>query len=565
MIDTRWNSTSVLGNFLNPSYTAVRQLAPMPPSSPSYTSMSSSTDSQDSDLEFPTLTQLFNSSRPSTARLTKPSQTTPTEALSPPPLTPVLSFPLHHTLATARLTTDSSTTSDHSTSPAVIAHVTTRTPQRRHRLRANECQLPARPLPAGTSSSTAQPSLSQPPAPSFPLHISVSTSSSSTASSCGNAQPPPIASPSARAPTTIDRRKSGGRDCLNTAVINLDSSDDEDHAGSCPGPRSISQHRSASPPVRLKKMGGRRIVLSDSDSTPSHHETESSSLSLPGRPLSNASFPTTLDSDDEVESLLLTFSPSSVTTPSPPRRPSSPDAVHQDDSILSWSPPPRRPLDLPPMHKPARAPRNRGSVVLPVLDTLSLPTAAVPKPTPRRRIKSVASIVTVPTTAQRPLNLNSKAWKLRREKLSLDLIAELDEKLFCSRLSGPLGLKGGERSLTTDIPGVEAEEKGLVQRGVHWTGRLRTTAGMSRWCRKRKTAQTVMPDREDGDTEEWEHFCRIELSSKVYNSFACFPIVIRLLSRLEMNLTDTFHAFRSWPRTSPSWQLPHMSSCVSSS
>jgi hypothetical protein len=48
----------------------------------------------------------------------------------------------------------------------------------------------------------------------------------------------------------------------------------------------------------------------------------------------------------------------------------------------------------------------------------------------------------------------------------------------------------------------------MVERGVFWTGKLRTTAGMSRWCRKKN-------EKEAGG---WEHHCRIELSSKVLDT-----------------------------------------------
>lgn len=94
----------------------------------------------------------------------------------------------------------------------------------------------------------------------------------------------------------------------------------------------------------------------------------------------------------------------------------------------------------------------------------------------------------------------SKAWKTHRATLALKLVDDLDVGVFDKKVKKWLRLEEGAEG---------KEERKDEPKGVVWTGKLRTTAGMSRWSRKKCVGGQI------GDEEGYQHFCRVELSAKV--------------------------------------------------
>jgi hypothetical protein len=269
------------------------------------------------------------------------------------------------------------------------------------------------------------------------------------------------------------------------------------------------------------RMGKRRIILSDSEDGA---EIESSlpPVDKPGLRQSTPSAAMLRQTAEVVE-----LSSSDEEPPSPPvRRPPPPmpsksslleeedDEVvpeTEDEGVLHWSPPPPpRPSFKPvtpaarkkvqPLQSIFRQPAvdvNLGVYDSPPSSPVRPAVVKTPAKTPSRKASKLEK-----ATGSAPLNINSKAWKTRRETLALELIRELDASVFDHLVLPTLHLSDvGEPS-----PAVAGAEKGkrkaALPQGVTWTGRLKSTAGMSRWTRRMVRGV-------------WEHHCCIELSSKV--------------------------------------------------
>ncbi|CED85500.1 SPRT-like metalloprotease [Phaffia rhodozyma] len=165
---------------------------------------------------------------------------------------------------------------------------------------------------------------------------------------------------------------------------------------------------------------------------------------------------------------------------------------NEDDSVLRWSPPPKRPSPI------------RGSQPVHDLPRLSQPspssaTPCEPRPRakPRSKVAESRSEPSAVDPTQTVMKVNSKHWKARRETLALGLVDELDRKVFKQAIRPSLcrNSEANERKDTSEL-------EGLV-----WTGKLRTTAGLSRWCRK-----------EGPDGKDDRHICTVELSTKILDT-----------------------------------------------
>ncbi|KAL7409697.1 SprT-like family-domain-containing protein [Mrakia frigida] len=232
--------------------------------------------------------------------------------------------------------------------------------------------------------------------------------------------------------------------------------------------------------------GGRRVILDSDDELELHSPS-------PDSPLPTA-HPSNKGKGRQTIIHELTDSDSSSSVSDSPQPSRDNDKPEPDDywgginspstGVLSFSPPP------PPTFLPPSSP----SPPLPAY-------SPGPKPPPRRKpTPNVLPAPHVPTTLKK---LNSKAWKTHRSSLALELIGELDRGVFERKV---------RKWLRLDEEGMGGEEKKDEPRGVVWTGKLRTTAGMSRWSRKKCSAA------ENGDGCGYEHFCRIELSAKVLDT-----------------------------------------------
>lgn len=155
--------------------------------------------------------------------------------------------------------------------------------------------------------------------------------------------------------------------------------------------------------------------------------------------------------------------------------------------VLSFSPPPP-PTSLPPRHPISSSPPSPTPIVLDSPAPSPAPRPKAPRPRPRANV--------LPPARQPTVKITSKAWKTHRAALALDLVGELDKAVFERKVA---------KWLRLDDTSPERKDE---PRGIVWTGKLRTTAGMSRWCRKKCA-------REEGG---YEHFCKIELSAKVLDS-----------------------------------------------
>lgn len=273
-------------------------------------------------------------------------------------------------------------------------------------------------------------------------------------------------------------------------------SDDELNSPT-PSPPPNSPLSTDIPNTKRKGKGRQTIIhdLSDSDSSSSASDSNNS----PRRTNEEITF----DDDDE---------PDYWGDGNPSNNSSS-------TGVLSFSPPPPPKNFLPP---------SSSSSPNPTPYSPSPPPPNPPAPAPR--CKPTPNILPKPHLPPSGKKLNSKAWKTHRSQLALDLISELDEGVFERKVRRWLRL---DEELDDD----GGREKKDEPRGVVWTGKLRTTAGMSRWCRKKTKCAAGGEEMGDGGCG-YEHFCRIELSAKVSflpsfvlslslfrSSFACFKFV----------------------------------------
>lgn len=312
-----------------------------------------------------------------------------------------------------------------------------------------------------------------------------------------------------------ERRKSGNccsvlRPALQVDVIELECTSGSEEG--TPVGRSAVKGKG--------RVGKRRIILSDSEdgSEAAVAEARRVSPAAPVRPPAE----------------VVELSSSEDEPPSPPvRRPPPPslskasyleeddDVVPEtdDEGVLHWSPPPPPKPSYKPVTPAARKKTQplqsvfRQPSVGVDLSVYDSPPSSPVRPAIQEPVKTPAKKASGPRSAKSAVpNINSKAWKTRREALALDIIRELDASVFDHLVLPTLHLVEEPSAAIADLK--EGAGKEVLPRGVTWTGRLKTTAGMSRWTRRMVRGV-------------WEHHCCIELSSKVRRneigsaSFAC--------------------------------------------